>query len=317
MLTATDCQYGAVIKINEFDCVVCLSSEDIRSQQHASIVTFDFSQKQINIYPKSDGKTIPSSPVVSLPITVVNNEYDKYIIEVGKVERNLYARITNYYTLESDVLKVDETSDFKYKAGWLHDILCFSQISGTSVLWEKIYGRIGGNIDDAYLGDSIVEGYGVSYDECWVKLVIYEASVGVNMGRSGATIDICQDIVDKTLSRLKNKPKRVITTIGTNGGNTTVKLEKLKSSIEALGAEAIINHIYRMSSDTTSINNDIASLHTRSARFDIATSKGYILSNQKNGDCYQSDGVHLSKKGNIECKNRFMIDVERKEAVSK
>ena len=158
-----------------------------------------------------------------------------------------------------------------------------------------------------FLGDSITQGYGVPADKCWATKCCNYFGNSVNMGRSGGTLP---DDTSKQIAQILPfmKPKYVVVTIGTNGGNTAENLAEMIENIEQLGAIPIVNRIYRKSSSTTSVNDLIANLNVLSSRFDYATSTDNKLGSSQNTSLYLADKVHLNETGNQVVFERFIAD---------
>jgi lysophospholipase L1-like esterase len=307
-ISADDVSYYADVTLQDLNTVLCLSSVESNGGIHSSIVTFDFNNALISVYPKTNGSSIPSSPYKTLTLTNVSGL--SYKIEVGRKNRDFYARLTNNTTgIVEEIVIGDESEGataYKYPVGWLHDYVAFSQISGNSATWHRVYAYLPKR-DVVFLGDSITEGYGVAWNKAWVTLVADEIGHEkvLNMGSSGDQISQCQSIVDTVLVKLK--PKVVVVTIGTNGGNTDANVKALYDSIINLGAYPIFNYIYR-GSNSVSANSCIAKLKCEGARFDYETSIDYDLSKGMNSTYYQTDGLHLSDDGNEAVAQRFLKD---------
>lgn len=307
-ISADDVSYYADVTLQDLNTVLCLSSVESNGGIHSSIVTFDFNNALISVYPKSNGSSIPSTPYDTLTLTNVSGL--SYKIEVGRKNRDFYARLTNNTTGKVEEIVIGDESEgttaYTYPVGWLHDYVAFSQISGNSATWNRVYAYLPKR-DVVFLGDSITEGYGVAWKKAWVTLVADEIGHDkvLNMGSSGDQISQCQSIVDTVLT--KYKPKVVVVTIGTNGGNTDANVKALYDSIVEIGAYPIFNYIYR-GSNSVSANSTIAKLKCEGARFDYETSVDYDLSKAKNSAMFQSDGLHLNDTGNEAVAQRFLND---------
>lgn len=307
-ISADDVSYYADVTLQNLNTVLCLSSVESNGGVHSSIVTFDFANAAINVYPKSNGSSMPASPYKTLTLTNVSGL--SYKIEVGRKNRDFYARLTNNITGKVEEIIIGDESEgasaYTYPVGWLHDYVAFSQISGNSATWHRVYAYLPKR-DVVFLGDSITEGYGVAWKKAWVTLVADEIGHDkvLNMGSSGDQISQCQSIVDTVLT--KYKPKVVVVTIGTNGGNTDANVKALYDSIVRIGAYPIFNYIYRGSSSVAA-NSTIAKLKCEGARFDYETSIDYDLSKAKNSNYFQADGLHLNDTGNEAVATRFLHD---------
>jgi len=136
-------------------------------------------------------------------------------------------------------------------------------------------------------GDSITqpESYFPSdlFDQCWTKLIV-DSMGGRAMasGRGGTQIAEIMKRIGNELPYIK--PKYVMVTIGTNGGNTIENLTELVRYIKSQNAIPVLNHIpcYNNNGDTESfhdVNRDIDAVREAEGitgcDFDIATSVDY------------------------------------------
>lgn len=307
-ISADDVSYYADVTLQDLNTVLCLSSVESGSGIHSSIVTFDFANEVINVYPKSNGSSIPNAVYDTLELTNISGL--SYKLEIGRKNRDFYARLTNNCTGKVEEIVIGDESEgalaYKYPVGWLHDYVAFSQISGNSATWNRVYAYLPKR-DIVFLGDSITEGYGVAWKKAWVTLVADEIGHDkvLNMGSSGDKIFQCQSIVNTVLAKLK--PKIVVVTIGTNGGNTDANVKSLYDSIIAINSYPIFNYIYR-GSNSENANSCIEKLKIDGARFDYETSTDYDLAKTKNNAYYQNDGLHLNELGNQAIAQRFLKD---------
>ncbi len=302
------------VELTSLTANVCVSSTDIAGSAHASIIQFDFANQKIKIASKSAGTAVPTSNIVEIDMTNLNGL--RYLLEVGRKDRQLYVALVNYKTterLEYMVVETDGTG-YKYPAGYMYDKPVFSQISGDTAYFKRIYCVLPANKRIVFMGDSITQGYGVPYRDCWAKKCADYYGDSQPMGRSGGTIDYIIRQLDDIVSVMK--PQIVVVTIGTNGGNTIAKLKTVIQKIKNMGAVPVINTIYlstrsdRGPDYTTPINNDILSLNQFGARFDIATALNHVVADGANPDCLSSDQLHLSVYGNEQCFQRFITDVK-------
>ena len=157
------------------------------------------------------------------------------------------------------------------------------------------------NADKTFMyivGDSITEGVGVKPENAYAYMVAAKIPNTIVSGRGGGNILGVTEKIDTEAALLK--PKYVMVTIGTNGGNNTERLETLISKIEAIGAIPIINTI-PCSTDAgvnyTSINNQILALDVKHVRMDIATALNYDLNDGPDSSLFVSDGIHPNEDG--------------------
>lgn len=298
----------ADVELTDTTAVLALGSKSYNSTQHASCVTYNFSTGKM-IFAKKGNQDSISSAHKTVDISSIITETDtRYYLEIGRHRRQIYAAVTNYRTGARIEATVEESgSNLIYPAGWLYDEPTASQLSGSQAYLRNIKCYVPTDVKVVFIGDSITEGYGTKSDECWAVLCCDYFGNSVNMGRSGATLPVhSQKQIDELLPIVK--PKYVVVTIGTNGGNTASNLAKMVESIKALNAVPIVNHIYRKTTDVTSVNNDIAALNTLGARFDYATSIDNDLTKAQDTSLFISDKLHLNVTGNKRVFERFIAD---------
>jgi hypothetical protein len=133
-------------------------------------------------------------------------------------------------------------------------------------------------------GDSITEGEAYypanMLNTHWVQLIINKLKGNaVASGRSGTAMAALMERIVNEIPFIK--PKYVMVTIGTNGGNTVSGLSNMVEYIQSQGAECILNHIPANInaggiSNHISTNNVIDEVREeyglKGADFDIATS---------------------------------------------
>jgi hypothetical protein len=247
---------------------------------------------------------------------MTNIDGARYLIEVGRKNRAIYAALTNYKTAERAELLLDEAViGTRYAAGWFYDYPCFSQVSGTAALLKRVYATCKTDVYMMFCGNSITQGYGVAHDTGWAKKAADYFGNSQTVGRSGGVISyVVRQIRDLTPVL---RPRVIVVTIGTNGGAsiTLAQLKALKAQIEATGAIPVINCIWPRPDEGTgttlevmkALNEMILSLGVISARFDIATSIDHDI-NQGGYLPYFPDGMHLGTLGNQVTFERFIAD---------
>lgn len=303
----------ADITLTNTSTSVALGSKSYNSTAHASCITFDFSNKKMIFAKKGNQDTI-SSAFTSVDISDVVNTNDlHYYIEIGRRRRQLYGAIVNYRTgkrIEHTI--IESGSNLIYPCGWLYDNPTIGKVSGSDVYVKNIKCYVPTDVKIVFLGDSITEGYGTRSDECWAVLCCDYFGNSINMGRSGATLPAhTMYQIDELLPVIK--PKYVVVTIGTNGGNTAALLEQMVEKIQKLEAIPIINHIYRKTANITSVNDEINSVVEKygllTSRFDYATSVNNDLSSAQDLTLFlSSDKLHLNVEGNKRVFERFKSD---------
>lgn len=298
----------ADVELTDTSAVLTLGSKSYNNTQHASCITYNFSTGKM-IFSGKGTQDTPSSAYKTIDISSVIDSTDtRYYLEIGRRRRQVYGAVTNYRTGKRvEYTIVESGNNLIYPVGWLYDEPTAAQTSGSQAYLRSIRCYVPTDVKIVFLGDSITEGYGTKSDECWAVLCCDYFGNSVNMGRSGATLPThSQKQIDELLPVVK--PKYVVVTIGTNGGNTSSNLAKMVESIKTLGAVPIVNYIYRKTSDVTSVNNDIAALNTLGARFDYATSIDNDLTKAQDTSLFISDKLHLNVAGNKKVFERFITD---------
>lgn len=298
----------ADVELTDTTAVLALGSKSYNSTQHASCVTYNFSTGKM-IFAKKGNQDSISAAYKTVDISSIITETDtRYYLEIGRRRRQVYAAVTNYRTGARIEATVEESgSNIIYPVGWLYDEPTASQISGSQAYLRNIKCYVPTDVKVVFIGDSITEGYGTKSDECWAVLCCDYFGNSVNMGRSGATLPVhSQKQIDELLPVVK--PKYVVVTIGTNGGNTASNLATMVESIKALNAVPIVNYIYRKTGDVTSVNDMIAALNVMGSRFDYATSINNDLAQAQDTSLFISDKLHLNVTGNKKVFERFVAD---------
>ena len=302
----------SIVTLTSTNCNILFSSSDVYGGSRASMVQFDFANGTINIAPASDGTAILETILQTADMSAVIDDNLMYVLEIGRKQRELYAKITNYKTGVSvqSVVSEDDLQNYKYPAGWLYDEPTISLISGDSVKLERMYCQIK-QYDVVLLGDSITEGYGVPYADCWAHQVgEWIGKPYVIMGRAGGQVNCLDRQVDEILPYIK--PEYVVITVGTNSGNTINNLTTLMYKIRKLGASPILNYICTMSNSSSSqnVNNVISELGEHGTRFDLATAIDNDVTNGQNSTLFQNDKLHPNAAGHTACFERFKLDCD-------
>ncbi len=168
-----------------------------------------------------------------------------------------------------------------FSVGMQWDHYCFGLVSGISMQVRKITVlALKKKVKLLIYGDSITqpEGYFPSGDFplSWTQQVIDKLKgEAMSSGRGGAQIGMIQNYIKNELPYIK--PKYVMVTIGTNGGNTEENLSQLIDYIKEQGSIPILNNIPCNESGTQIENNKlIESVRNKwginGCKFDIATS---------------------------------------------
>ena len=298
----------ADVELTDNTAVLTLGSKTYNSTAHASCIQYNFSTGKMIFSTKGTQDSIGSAYKTVDISSVVTTSDTRYYIEIGRRRRQVYGAVTNYRTGKRiEYTIVESGSNLIYPVGWLYDEPTIAQASGAQAYLRNIRCYVPTDVKIVFLGDSITEGYGTKSDECWATLCCDYFGNSVNMGRSGARLPThTQKQIDELLPYVK--PKYVVVTIGTNGDNTPARLTTMLESIDKLDAVPIVNHIYRKTSEVTSVNNDIAALNTITSRFDYATSIDNDLSKAQDTSLFISDKLHLNVTGNQKVFERFIAD---------
>lgn len=154
-------------------------------------------------------------------------------------------------------------------------------------------------------GDSITEG-----DRCYSKETygyLMKKSLGYHKvalsGFSGSQISSVISRIQSEIPPMSKKPKYIMVSIGTNGGNTQELFNNLKALIESYGCIPIINV-----PSGAPAKNMILSLGCLSTRFDIATSINNAEDASKDSSLFY-DGIHPNPKGNQKMFDRMKVDL--------
>lgn len=164
-----------------------------------------------------------------------------------------------------------------------------------------------------FIGDSITEGLHMAPDS--LNAGYEKAAIGKHLriaisGRSGGRAAGVQKRVWSEIAILK--PKYVSILIGTNDFNTIENLTEICRSIQKLGVVPILNNIPWKFTGPVVKDNEIIStvrkkLGLNGAAFDIATSVGYLNTNQDKS--LFLDGVHPNANGIRRMFLQFVKDV--------
>ncbi len=165
-------------------------------------------------------------------------------------------------------------------------------------------------------GDSITQGYwATEQSKCYAGLVA-DVLFGQNKmveiaGRSSANIDNLLMSVPSEIPALK--PKYVMVTIGTNGGNTVEKLEQLLTIIKNNNSIPILNHIPSPDNTRDAVNAMIDSViadhvgEIYCVKMDVAVSTNYDVQQGMDPAAF-ADYDHPNNVGHQRMFERVKID---------
>lgn len=316
-----DIYTSSQVKLTALDCVLAFGSsvrtDGAGSRVVGSLIKFDFLNKKLIICKKTDGSTVTADYVSIDASKVIKTGQLDYVLTVGRKNSRVFATISNYTTGISVTKQVDDISiaDFS-PVGRFYDYLTFSQISGSQAYFVNLYTYVPTNVKIAFLGASIVQGIKLpSVDASHTSQLKQYYGNCVSSGRGGATIDFILDAFDDGLVKAF-KPQFVSLNVGTNGGVTLEKYNQVVSKIREIGAIPIINCVAQTEDgkttnddqNITDVNAVIRSLHTLSARFDIATG----TNNDPNAvapAALLADEIHPNSTGHTLMAERFKFDL--------
>ena len=220
------------------------------------------------------------------------NSTDVFMVAITKHYQKVVVEITNMYSGQS--IKAQYTNNgtggvgrgaigTAINIGMQRDYYCVNLQSGSAFSISQIVITCA-KCDLLIYGDSISEpeAYWPTnvFAKSWTQLVVKK------MNRRALTSGRCGTSISALMERIVNelpfiKPKYVMVTIGTNGGNSVQNLSAMVDYIESQGAVCILNHIPANInsggvSNTVAVNAIIdqvrAAKNVRGADFDIPTS---------------------------------------------
>ena len=299
--------------------VGAIDDGDSATSKHATLARVNFSAGTVEFLTGSsasgganiDGTTIPAYTYETIQMTGLSGT--EYRVEIGRKNRCPYVRVVNLKTSAvccDEVLTVYETdSSYGGKAGAMYDFPVFGTTEGVCC-FKRAFCTVSPDYDVVFIGDSITEGSGLSVADTWANRVIASDYVrsGLNCGRGGGNIDNALLCVRDILPAIR--PKMVVVTIGTNGGNTAAKLAALVTGIRSLGAVPVINAIPMKSTGGSPAANElILALDTLHCRFDIATAIDNDTEQGQDSSLFQADRLHPNAAGGTALYNSFMATV--------
>ena len=161
-------------------------------------------------------------------------------------------------------------------------------------------------------GNSITEG-----DRCFSKegyAYKLKEYIGKNKviisGESGSNITGTSGVYNRIKNEIptfRNKPKYIMVTIGTNGGDNENDFINLKKLIESYGCIPIIN-VPPMFSNIGNIRKWVLGLNCLTVRFDIATALDNNIENGADSSLF-ADDIHPNPNGHIKMFDRAKIDL--------
>lgn len=255
-----------------------------------------------------------STAVATKALTNIDPLCNRYLVEFGKRDRNVFIAVTNYYTgVREELVKEDLSNNSLAGSGYdTPKIAC-----DTVITLNSISVGIETDVDLLFLGDSITDGRGIPLVNSWAYKVANKFTTNYMIAsRSGGRIDQALKFIQDWITTIR--PKYTIISIGINGGNTSAKFDSLWNSIKDRTIP-IISTIYNASSSFNNItgadwieyNNKILSIPCRHIRFDIASSanKYNPVWNALDPSYTLVDSVHPTSNGSILLYNRALSDL--------
>lgn len=304
--------YDLIVRDGALPCFYTKSANIETFFDQGWCVHFNFNVNTIIVTNKYTGSSVLPSNYVSYVINDLSSYIDKKVRVILKRNYLRGLSVSMYDLLENKkVFEINTPFSDLVVAdyGFGYDEMCICSLNGTIDLYKML--TIIPNSSKTYLyiiGDSITEGVMVKPDNAYAYMLANKIPNTIVSGRGGGNINGVL-VKLETEARLL-KPKYIMVTIGTNGGNTLEKLNQLIEKINDIGSIPIINCVPCTSTSTQSaINNPILSLGTKCVRFDIATALNYDLSQGYDPSLFNNDGVHPNEDGYEKMYNRVIMDV--------
>lgn len=238
----------------------------------------------------------------------------KYIVEVLKNDLANTLKITDYLTGVDYSVTHTNTN---WQSGRQNNYYGFYAKSGGECKIYEINISSKKNVLAIITGDSITEGVILPNKADRYASILRTALNGDAMisAQAGNNIDSVIAKIDTEFKYIL--PSYLIVTIGTNYGNTLIKLNLIKTRCDELGIKLILNHnpAEGTTNEHIAVNTQIDSIGVDGCKFDLATS----ISNNPIGALDGSDDrrntslyydiQHPNVAGNLAMYNRFKIDV--------
>ena len=222
----------------------------------------------------------------------------KYLIDIIKEDCTSKLVVTDSISGESSSL-----SYTGWGVGTQQNQYALSWGGGTAPIISKVVIKEPTNLDYLIIGDSNSEGYGVSGESFAKMAEKYLMSIGRSAMVSACGGDTILQIIWRfNVEILKNKPKNIICTIGTNVPSDNKMLEYYTQLVNLCtnnNINLILNHIpcgSGIMSRVVEMNGYIDSFNLPSAKFDIATALNGDISQGRDDNLY-NDTLHLNYKG--------------------
>ncbi|MDM7472178.1 SGNH/GDSL hydrolase family protein [Lacticaseibacillus paracasei] len=274
-----------------------------------TLFTIDVPNKMINLHDYwSDASTVPT---VRKSASFNPNVSHDFVVTMIKNQRTNRIEVYDYVT--GDVTSVDTTSTAvlndvtnEFAGGRQNGCPSIVGIAGTCLI--KSFRIVAPSVSNPVIiyGDSITEGDRVELGSRYADIIKQENSNVMVSGMSGTTID---SVIDRIRSENALKPKTIIVTIGTNGGNSPEKISALVKEVTDMNCQLILNHIpAKPDGSHVAVNNMIEqSWNGRSFRFDLATSKNNDPAQGQDTSLF-ADEFHPNAAGHENMAKRTYLD---------
>ena len=299
---------GTMIKLNKYYSLGCRTLRMLCKLNGTLKVKGDSDDNYFLVNPTN--KTISlvanSTKTVNAPFL---NTSDEFLVDVFLWEQTVGLRIYDLNSTQYAEVSVVHSGIEGYPPTgasdgitYFHDYYTFGLASTGSVTIKKI-GVYSKKVDLLIYGDSITEcAYYPTADwpKCWTKMIIDRCSA-MTSGRGGTTITQINSRIGNEVPFIK--PKYVMVTIGTNGGNTESNLGALVDTIKEYGCECYLNNIPCNESATQVSTNSViesvrASKSIKGVRFDVATSTNRTGQSLDSNLMYKEDYSGTGMNGN-------------------
>lgn len=285
-----------------------------RDGSGGSLFTVDAAAGTLNIHTFQNEAKIESS----VSFTVENGHV--YLLEAVKSFRSNTFTITDETTgATASVATASELDSSaggnsveqnEFKGGRQNNVFGMRRLSGKSPYIKSV--EIAATVAPEPLmyiiGNSITEGDHVRETARYGQVMASWLNGRVVFsGQSGSTIDGVLDRIANEVPVIR--PKYVMVTIGTNGGNTHDKLVELVKLIRSYRAIPVLNRIpVKSDGSSQAVNETIASvceeMEVASCRFDLATAYEGDTDRQ-DAAMFQSDLLHPNVEGNYAMAKRL------------
>jgi len=284
---------GRRVKLNRYYALAEREARYLIRPADDAVIRFSASAGDFNcIVDVPSGKlTICSTPTELVADAPFLRGGRDYIVEVSLCYLRSTLRITDAKTGRTAFVTGEEdgvggcgkgaVKEEYFHVGKHWDHYCFTLLEGKEFLVRKIEVlSLKDNVNAIIYGASISqpEGYfpKATFDRAWTQQVInHMGGNAMSSGRGGCNIDDVLIYIQNEIPFIKTK--YVIVSIGTNGGNTEEKLNRLIDIIEATGAIPVLNNVPSNEHNSqVEINKMIAKVREErgliGARFDLGTS---------------------------------------------